>query len=212
MIAALVVAFIGWRGSSSSESGSKNDYVFLQEANGQPVTYSSCKQVRVAVYPANGPSDAVDLVSEAITTLRSATGLDIVLAGAYGGHAPNWNFTSAPFTPDDPVAISWQDPEAIPRLSGDTVGLGGSSILDGANGNRHRVAGTIALDREAYQRFNARGAHSLEVAIILHEFGHVLGLGHAKSPDEIMYRRAGALRLGAGDLEGLRRVGHGPCV
>src|SRR5690242_14402607 len=35
VIAALVVAFIGWRGSSSSESGSKNDYVFLQEANGQ---------------------------------------------------------------------------------------------------------------------------------------------------------------------------------
>src|SRR4051794_19249526 len=68
----------------------KPEYAFLDTvAGGKPVTYSSCRPVRVAVYPAGGPAAAAQLVREAVTELRDDTGLDIVLTGAFGGYAPN---------------------------------------------------------------------------------------------------------------------------
>ena len=49
--------------------------------------------------------------------------------------------------------------------------------------------------------------------MLLHEFGHVFGLDHVGSSAELMYEdNIGRTSLGQGDLEGLRRLGQGPCV
>lgn len=207
---ALALGVVGWRGISHHADPA---YAFLNTADGRPVTYSSCKPVQVAVYPANGPADAIKVIQDAIDTMRSATGLNIVLVGAFGGHAPNWNFGSAPIRPDDPVAISWQDGRAIAELTDDIAGLGGSFIISGRNGTQHLASGTIALSRDEYARLAAKGDHAEEVAIVLHEFGHVFGLAHVDSSGELMNKHnLGRTTLGPGDLEGLRLAGHGPCV
>jgi hypothetical protein len=188
-------------------------YEFLQAVDGQPVTYSSCSLIQVAVYPAGGPSNAEQLVREAVAKVEAATGLDIVVVGSYGGHAPNWNFEAAPVTYTDPVSVSWQDGNAIAAMTEDTAGLGGSPVVTSVNGTQRRVAGTIALSRDYYAQLQQRGDHAEEVAVLLHEFGHVMGLGHVDSPHELMYEdNVGQTEFGAGDLEGLRRLGQGPCV
>ncbi|RNL79100.1 matrixin family metalloprotease [Nocardioides marmorisolisilvae] len=209
---AAVLAIVGGR-SLLSIGDPAPAYAFLESANGHPVTYSSCKPVQVAVYPANGPSNAVELVKEAAEVMRGATGLDIVVVGPFGGHAPNWNFKAAPIRPDDPVAVSWQDGNAIAALTDDVAGLGGSFVIEGANGNEHLASGTIALSRDEYDRLDRAGDHGEEVAILLHEFGHVFGLAHVNSPGELMYvHNIGRTTLGPGDREGLRLAGQGPCV
>lgn len=188
-------------------------YAFLQTFGDQPVTYSSCHPIQVAVYPAGGPPDAERLVREAVSTMRSATGLDVVLVGAFGGHAPNWNFKAGPVRADDPISVSWQDGAAIAELTDHIAGVGGSRVVDSPRGGRHLVAGTIALSRDYYARLTARRDHAEALAVLLHEFGHVFGLAHVDSRGELMYRRnIGRTTFGPGDLEGLRRLGQGPCV
>ncbi len=162
----------------------------------------------MAVYPAGGPPDAEELVREAVDVMRSATGLDIVVTGSFGGRAPNWNFQAAPVTLVDPIGVSWQDGTSISALTDDTAGLGGSAVV-----GRQRIGGTIALSRQYYAELAARGDHDEALAVLLHEFGHVFGLDHVDSPSELMYdKNNGRTTLGQGDLEGLQRVGHGPCV
>ena len=208
VLVAAASALVGHHATSG-----KPEYAFLTVQNGKPVTYTSCKPVRVAVYPANGPSDATALVREAVDTMRSATGLDLVVTGAFGGYAPNWNFAAAPVGPDDPISVSWQDGTAIPDMTADVAGRGGSRVMDGPGGTKYLVAGTIALSPSYYEQLEKRGDHAEEVAVLLHEFGHVLGLAHVNSTDELMYHdNVGRTTYGKGDLEGLRRVGQGPCV
>jgi hypothetical protein len=189
------------------------EYAFGETNGDQPVGFSSCRMIQVAVYPAGGPPDAEQLVREAVARLRSATGLDIVVIGAYGGHAPNWNFEAAPIRPGDPISVSWQDGSAIQEMTDDVAGLGGSPVIDGPNGVRFRIGGTIALSRDYYDYLARRNDHGEGLAVILHEFGHVLGLGHVRSSHELMSEdNNGQLDFGPGDLEGLRKLGRAPCV
>jgi hypothetical protein len=188
-------------------------YSFLETVDGHPVTYSSCRLIQVAIYPAGGPPNAEKLVREAVEQMRTATGLDIVVAGVFGGHAPNWNFEAGPIYPDDPISVSWQDGDAIAELTDHTAGLGGSRILTGRNGSKRLVAGTIAVSRDYYALLTERRDHGEALAVLLHEFGHVFGLGHVDSPRELMSKHNGDLTsFGPGDLEGLRLLGQGSCT
>lgn len=190
-----------------------DSYAFMETVEGQPVTYTSCRLIQVAVYPTGGPPNAEQLVREAVARMRTATGLDIIVTGAYGGHAPNWNFEAAPVHPDDPIVVSWQDGEAIAALTDHTAGLGGSRVITGPSGTQHLVAGTIALSRDYYTLLTERGDHVEALAVLLHEFGHVFGLDHVDSPRELMHHDNSDLTtFGPGDREGLRVLGQGPCV
>lgn len=199
--------------NAGPSSRAEPTYRFLQSAGDKPVTYSSCHPVQVAVYPAGGPADAEKLVREAVVQMRGATGLDIVVIGPFGGYAPNWNFESAPISVNDPIVVSWQDGAAIAQLTNEVAGLGGSRMVNSANGTPQWVAGTIALSRDYYALLSERGDHDEALAVLLHEFGHVFGLDHVDSSAELMYHRnVGRTTLGAGDREGLRILGQGPCI
>jgi hypothetical protein len=206
----VAIVVLAGRWSSSHQDPA---YAFLDSVGGHPVTYSSCQLIQVAVYPAGGPPDAEQLVREAVDTMRSATGLNIAVVGAFGGHAPNWNFKAGPVYPDDPIAVSWQDGSAIAELTNEIAGLGGSREITGRGGSKRYVAGTIALSRDYFAYLDRHHNHAEALAVLLHEFGHVLGLAHVDSSGELMYRRnIGRTALGPGDLEGLRLLGKGPCT
>ena len=199
--------------TAGSDGDGEPAYAFLQTNGDQPVTYTSCRPIQVAVYPAGGPPDAEALVREAVAQVRAATGLDIVVTGAFGGHAPNWNFEAGPTHPEDPVSVSWQDGEAIAQLTDHVAGVGGSRTVTNPDGSRRWVAGTIALSSDYYAFLTEEGDHDQALAVLLHEFGHVLGLDHVDSPAELMYEdNIGLASFGAGDLAGLRLLGQGPCV
>lgn len=200
-------------GGAGQGSDAEPTYRFLKTVGGEPVTYSSCAAIQVAVYPAGGPPNAEQLVRDAVAQVRSATGLDIVVAGVYGGTAANWNFEAGPVLPDDPISVSWQDGQAIAELTDHIAGLGGSRVYTGPDGSERLVAGTIALSRDYYELLTERDDQSEARAVLMHEFGHVFGLDHVDSPIELMYHHnTDRTAFGRGDLEGLRRLGQGPCV
>ena len=69
----------------------------------------------------------------------------------------------------------------------------------------------VALDRDAFAAMADRPGPDLRGAVIEHELGHVLGLGHVDDPDELMYAETtNRTTLGAGDRAGLGLVG-GSC-
>lgn len=209
LVVGLLLLVAGGEGPADQEPS----YAFLQTVGDQPVTYTSCRPIQVAVYPGGGPPDAEKLVREAVVQMRAATGLDIVVSGAFGGNAPNWNFEAGPTHPEDPISVSWQDGDAIARLTDHTAGLGGSRVVPTPDGGRRLVAGTIALSRDYYARLTATGDRGEAMAVLLHEFGHVLGLDHVEAPGELMFHEnTDRTTFGPGDLEGLRRLGRGPCV
>jgi hypothetical protein len=193
--------------------GDEPAYAFMVTYAGHPVTYSSCRPIQVAVYPAGGPPDAEALVREAVAQLRSATGLDIVVSGVFGGYAPNWNFEAAPLHPDDPISVSWQTGAAIAQITDHVAGVGGSRVIPGPRGTEHLGAGTIALSRDYYASLTESHEKGKALAVLLHEFGHVFGLDHVGSRSELMYESVTDLTsFGPGDLEGLRILGQGPCT
>ncbi|MBF4162256.1 matrixin family metalloprotease [Nocardioides acrostichi] len=200
--------------STSDADDGQATFAFLHtQSDGTPVAYTSCRPIQVAVYPAGGPPDAEALVADAVAVVRAATGLDIVVTGSFGGAAPNWNFAAAPVTPDDPISVSWQDGAAIADMTDETAGLGGSRVFTNPDGSKRLGAGTIALSRDYYAELADEDDRAEEVAVIEHEFGHVLGLDHVDDRGELMNAaNLGQTSFGAGDLEGLRRLGQGRCL
>lgn len=108
--------------------------------------------------------------------------------------------------------MSWQDGSAIAEITDDTAGLGGSRVLTNPDGSQRLVAGTIALSRDYYAELEDRGDRAQAMAVLLHEFGHVLGLAHVQDAGELMNEdNLGRFSFGPGDLEGLRLLGQGRC-
>jgi hypothetical protein len=98
-------------------------------------------------------------------------------------------------------------------MSDHVAGLGGSPVIATPYGGQRRVAGTIALSRDVYASLTERHDDDEARAVLLHEFGHVLGLAHVDSPRELMNEdNIGLTHFGPGDREGLRLLGQGPCV
>ena len=59
-----------------------------------------------------------------------------------------------------------------------------------------------------------RDGPALVRSIVLHELGHLAGLGHVEDAGQLLYPKAQEeiTDYAAGDLTGLARLGSGPCV
>jgi hypothetical protein len=111
------------------------------------------------------------------------------------------------------VIVGFADEDELEELAGDVAGLGGSVGVRGSLGRDYLVTGSIALDTEVFDDGWFGGNRQDLQAIVDHEFGHLVGLGHVKDPGELMARRnTGQITYGPGDLEGLALLGSVPCA
>jgi hypothetical protein len=204
-------------GLGQRAAATTGSYAFLAHQPGDPtdpVTYSPCQPIHVELNPAGGPTDAVALVQQAMSRVSAATGLRLDYDGLSTAR-PEWKSAYLPALAqsDAPVLVSWATPEEVAELRGDVAGIGGSIWVREGIGQRRYVTGGVTLDTGAFAELAQRpDADAEEEAIILHEFGHLVGLAHVDDPGELMYQRnIGRTDFGPGDLAGLALLGQGSC-
>ncbi len=202
-------------GEAPDVNGS-GSYKFLATQRGgtAPVAYDPCREIHVVYNPQDQPRDGEELVREAIDLIGQATGLKFVYDGTTADR-PRWAGTNRPqgVGGNDPVLVAFADEEEVPELAGRVAGVGGSVRVTDQFGTGHYVTGQVTLDSESFDRIQGRmDGYDQQLAIVLHEFGHLVGLDHVQDPGELMYsENVGRHQFGNGDRIGLAELGRGEC-
>lgn len=193
------------------------EFLMLQRGSDEPVGYDPCRPIRYVVNERTAPAGTDMLVRDAIETMQKITGLKFVYEGTTDETVTTDRPAFQPARYGDrwaPVLIAWSDPVELPELAGDIAGIGGSTAVQASrNGPAAYVSGLVAIDgpqvRELYRslagRLQARG-------LLLHEFGHLLGLAHVDDPAQLMHGSSGTVDPQGGDVAGLVRLGGMECV
>jgi len=208
-------------GNPPAPQSRSRSYAFMDtvtRSGSEPVRWDPCRPIHVVVNSASAPPGAEKLVTKGFAEVSRVTGLRFVLDGdtsedPRSGRPPidrsrygdRWS----------PVLIAWTDPSVIPELEGTIVGLGGPTVAPCVtNAEKHWVSGTVYLDGPSFREILTRPGDGWWVAqsIVLHELAHLVGLTHVDDTSQLMApRRSTQLAFADGDLEGLRRLGGGPC-
>ncbi|WP_141014258.1 matrixin family metalloprotease [Nocardioides sambongensis] len=182
----------------------------------EPVAWDPCREIHYEVNPDGGPADAVQVVAEALDEASSISGLQF----AYDGETdrrPVWESRFVPgFGRAEPVLFAWSDEDEVAELGGDVVGLGGAGSIEESGGWSRYVTGAVTLDTDDRADLAAAGSgvdpDAVRRATLLHEIGHLLGLDHVDSVNELMHPSNGRLLdYAAGDRAGLAALGSGRC-
>jgi hypothetical protein len=198
--------------------GGPHQFIALQADGVTPVAYDPCRPVHYVLRPDNAPAGGEDAVHAAFARLSEVTGLRFVHDG--GSDEPT-TIDRPIFQPERygdrwaPVLVAWETEEQNPALAGDTVGQAGSVAVSLGEGTQVFVTGTVSLDAGRMPEIlSFRDGADTARAIILHELGHLVGLGHVDDEEQLMYpeARREVPDFAAGDLTGLAALGSGACV
>jgi len=207
-------------GTPGPRLSSSTDYSFMKtitKDGGRPVAWDPCRPIHLVINNAEAPPRAEELIREAVGSVSSATGLQFVIEGATtetptSGRAPV--MTSRYGDRWAPVLVAWTSPSVVPGLQGDVAGFAGPvSAPYRTTSQQHWVSGTVNLDGPQFSALlRTPEGWAAARAIVMHEFGHLIGLNHVTAKDQLMHEsNTGQRAFGPGDREGLRQLGLGPC-
>jgi len=175
-------------------------YAFLfTPINGAPVRWNPCLPLRYEVNFAGAQASARSDLSGAIAQVAAATGINFQQVRETTGTTAD---------PDVDALIAWESPAQQPEFTGGAIGLGGASYYTaGPVNDPQLVHGVVEIDSAFAFTAGFGGPNSLGT-VLLHELGHMVGLGHVADPTQVMYPIASTRSdYGPGDLEGLWYVG-----
>jgi len=194
-------------------------FLFLDRTEeGTPTRWNPCDAIHYVVNADLAPAGSIEDVFEAVRRVTAATGIRFVFEGTTDEEADAYRTAYQPDRYGDrwaPVLIAWVDPDAsdVPFERGDRVAAGVAvPVIPPTRLDDVYVTGWVAINADdpnppGYSFPGQQGP------VILHELGHLMGLGHVRTPGELMHPEGGGVvDFGPGDLEGLRRLGaEGGC-
>ncbi len=198
--------------------GGPHAFVAFQSNGATPIAYDPCRAVHYVIRPDQMPPGGEQMVHAAAARITQATGLQFVYDGPSDEPLTE---DREPYQPDRygdrwaPVLVAWQTETENPTLAGDVVGRAGSmAVTSGVTAHSFFVSGIVALDAGQFPDIVAWPGPEVAQAIVLHEFGHLVGLDHVADESQLMYPETvpGITDFGAGDLTGLARLGRGSCA
>ena len=176
------------------------------------VRYNPCSPVTYVIDPDLAPPGVVDDVHAAFGEVAAATGLEFVFEGltderptlareAYqpGRYGERWA----------PVLVSFHHfGENV--LDATPLAEAGSVSRRNAEGKPVYVTGRVQLNADAPGVKTGFGPGRTWGKILMHEIGHLVGLGHVGDQTSLMYPATteGPTRLSPGDRVGLARLGR----
>jgi hypothetical protein len=186
--------------------------------SGSPVRWNPCSAVHYRTNLAEAPPNAATDLDAAIAKVSAATRIRLVDDGSTTT-IPNRASQASAARDRSPVVITWATPAETDLLAANftgplgvhELGVGGASELtDPATGHGVYVTGLVVIDARASGHL-APGFGPLSLGVLLmHELGHLVGLGHTFDTTDIMNPVQQATKdgtWGAGDLAGLDRLG-----
>ena len=191
----------------------RDEYRFIaRDFTGDPMRWNPCEPVHYVVNAAEAPAGSLGDVQEAVRRISEATGItfsfdgltdevlerrrEMVQVERYGDR---WA----------PVIVSWVDPDtsAVSFRSGEDEAAGVASPFT-PPGEDVIVSGWIAINADDPNP-PGFGSPDAQGPVVLHEWGHVMGLDHVRERGQLMHPAGGGMAaFGPGDLEGLQRLGR----
>jgi hypothetical protein len=206
-------------GAPAAAAGASTAYrFFATQADGRSaVAYDPCRPVHFVIRPDGAPAGGQSLLTEALRRVSAATGLQFHDDGTTT-EAPSKQRESFQRTRYGdrwaPVLIAWDTPTENPDFATDVAGEAGSVQVSVPGRPTVFVTGQVELDAGKLSGMLTRpGGRDLVRAVILHELGHLVGLGHVDDATQLMYPVTGkVIDYAPGDLAGLAALGRGGCV
>jgi hypothetical protein len=186
----------------------------MRDPQGAPIRWNPCEPIHYVINLDNAPPSAAADVKSAVERIEAASGLTFALDGPTD-EVPSLERGS--YQPERygerwaPVLIGWvRDEDNEVRLELPELGLGVPIPVRAVDGTYSYVSGVLAInaDFETPPGFASTTDHG---SLVLHELGHLVGMGHVSAYEEVMYPTAdekSPTDWGPGDRLGLALLGR----
>lgn len=203
----LIALLVAWK----ALDGGRGSYAFMRTTpSGDPIGWDHCTAIRYQVNPEGAPDNWREIVDGAFDEMTESSGFVFLDAGETANRTLAGTYDPSS-SRGEPVLLIWSRQGRLHSLQGDTVGLGGGAVLE-VKGLPRLVTGVIAMDAESHSRTYDALSTRTQQLILMHEIGHVLGLGHVDDERQLMHAAyVGQEGLGKGDLAGLKALHEIPC-
>ncbi|HZT64902.1 MAG TPA: matrixin family metalloprotease [Acidimicrobiales bacterium] len=192
-------------------------FLFPDGRGGSLARWNPCQPIRYAVNTSDLPSFGLADLQAALAQVTAATGIRFEYVGTTDFVPSGSPVDSYPAGVD--AVVGWVSAAQFPLFASPTeAGYGGAQWVPSTSGGGVITHGYALVSGAAITRGAVGAGFSSGVGeghLLLHEVGHMMGLGHAANPADVMYPTntlSSATSYGPGDLAGLRQLSSGGCL